>query len=862
MPFQLINVGTRANASDGDPLRTALQKVNDNFRKLANVGPINGTALVITSRTANTDSNLAMTWSASNNTSLISSTSLTNGNIQIAPRGTGRVILPSNAYVSIQGGLNGQFLATRGNGQLYWTYASAAVQAAGGNYQIQYNINTALSANASLTYNPSTGLMTVPAVTATTVTAANYLYPNGTSIVSSYNNQNVANYLPTYSGTLNPTSIQNVNNLTVNTIKGVNLITGASAQFNYILANTALTATSIVTQGIRAAAYYDQNGNLINFGGNGNVTANIGVTQITSGNSQIVVTPSTGQGMVTLTSNYGDANVDARFGVVLPNNTSNVQALYFLGNGALLTGVTINYSNANVANYLTGLTSNVTTTANIAGSYLLGNGAFLTGLNNNYGNANVAAYLLVYTGNVAAGNVTVSGNISAGYVLGNGSQLTGLPTQYANANVAAYLPVYTGNIAAGNVIASGTVFSYRSNVTDTLTVTGTVRTTSIHTDNYYYANGTPFTGGGSNITIQGGNVNQILAGTGVTISPPTGLGTVTVNATYSNANVQGYVPTILDSLVVPVSTSNLISATGGLRTAGNVGAAQANVTGTVSAAYFIGDGSNLTNINYNNANVAAYLPTYTGNITAGNVTITGAVRTGSGLRYSTAQGTANTLQITDGSNLAAATGLTYTSGQLTATGNVTAARFVSDVFVYANGQSILANISGGGGSGASGSNTQIQYNNSGILGSSNNFTYNRSSNTLSVPTISATTVTASGGINGTLVGAHYGAVYASTITANANITGVAASFTGTVTANNFISTGAAPGGGNLNITAVGNLNLRSLNQITANAPVKLASYTTGALPTAAAGAIIYISSTNRPAYYNGSSWRYFDGTAV
>ena len=87
MPFQLINVGTRANASDGDPLRTALQKVNDNFRKLANVGPINGTALVITSRTANTDSNLAMTWSASNNTSLISSTSRTNGNIQIAPRG-------------------------------------------------------------------------------------------------------------------------------------------------------------------------------------------------------------------------------------------------------------------------------------------------------------------------------------------------------------------------------------------------------------------------------------------------------------------------------------------------------------------------------------------------------------------------------------------------------------------------------------------------------------------------------------------------------------------------------------------------------------------------------------------------------
>jgi hypothetical protein len=60
-----------------------------------------------------------------------------------------------------------------------------------------------------------------------------------------------------------------------------------------------------------------------------------------------------------------------------------------------------------------------------------------------------------------------------------------------------------------------------------------------------------------------------------------------------------------------------------------------SVTGNVSANYFIGDGGLLSNISganivngYGNANVAAYLPTYTGNLSGGNISVTGNVNLG------------------------------------------------------------------------------------------------------------------------------------------------------------------------------------------------------------------------------------------
>ncbi len=77
MAQQIIDLGTSANAGDGDNLRSAMDKTNDNFTEVYTAGPVG--------------SNISIT----NNS--ISSTN-TNGNITLATDGTG-VIQVANDIV-------------------------------------------------------------------------------------------------------------------------------------------------------------------------------------------------------------------------------------------------------------------------------------------------------------------------------------------------------------------------------------------------------------------------------------------------------------------------------------------------------------------------------------------------------------------------------------------------------------------------------------------------------------------------------------------------------------------------------------------------------------------------------------------
>ena len=265
-------------------------------------------------------------------------------------------------------------------------------------------------------------------------------------------------------------------------------------------------------------------------------------------------------------------------------NTANTAAA---ANGA---GITVG-SNDDIATILYNSSGNVWTTnvgistaGNVTGGYILGDGSQLTNLPiqpGTYGNANVATYLPTYTG-----------NINGAYILGDGSQLTNLPVQpgtYGNANVAAYLPTYTGNVAAGNILisADGAIVSPNSSLTfdgDGQVVVNSGYVTSTGDLDFYTNSATEY----SEIWLHDAGDIEIR----------------------TNGNTG------------PTWT---FGKTGNLSAPGNI-----SVTGNITGVYMLGNGSQLTNLpiqpgTYNDSNVAAYLPAYTGNISAGNISATGNV---------------------------------------------------------------------------------------------------------------------------------------------------------------------------------------------------------------------------------------------
>jgi hypothetical protein len=72
-------------------------------------------------------------------------------------------------------------------------------------------------------------------------------------------------------------------------------------------------------------------------------------------------------------------------------------------------------------------------------------------------------------------------------------------------------------------------------------------------------------------------------------------------------------------------TYNNVSATGNIRGGNFKTAGEVSAAGNVTGSYILGDGSLLTGIpaSYTDANVAAFLPTYTGNLSVAAINITG-----------------------------------------------------------------------------------------------------------------------------------------------------------------------------------------------------------------------------------------------
>ena len=514
-------------------------------------------------------------------------------------------------------------------------------------------------------------------VTAGAVKTDTYLFANGQPFVSpsSYGNTQVAAYLPTDSTIIGlqsnaATQEGEISSLQSNAASQQTQIDTNTGNISTLFSNAATQATAI--SGLQSNAASQQTQIDTNTSGLATLNANVGAFEtyanthfgtnsysnvnvagylagnISVGNIQAYsgdflygLTTHAGaqttlNGTVIVNGQFQDINGATSLNMTTLGSTFNNNVYigngnvtitpgqgYFIGNGSLLTNLPIQtgtYSNTNVAAYLPTYNGTLTNSSTIVDLYsnaatqasaittLQSNAASqATDINTLFSNAATQATSInSINANVTAANAAIAtkaslsgasftgaiyttANITANagaYFIGDGSLLTNLPaSSYGNTQVAAYLPTYNGNI-------------------------GTLGSTGINRYN-------------------GGNVFVKVGG----YSGPGGIGDqsrIDLVAGNATSTVDGFIAlqartvyvtngTAADSKMVVTMPLNVDFTAGGI-SSGNLNVIGGNVISTLSAGkggYFIGDGSKLTNLpssSYGNANVAAYLPTYSGNI--------------------------------------------------------------------------------------------------------------------------------------------------------------------------------------------------------------------------------------------------------
>lgn len=384
-----------------------------------------------------------------------------------------------------------------------------------------------------------------------------------------------------------------------------------------------------------------------NLGSAGNV-------KITGGSSgQVLTTDGTGNlSWATVTSSSG--------GTVAGSNTQ----IQFNNSGSF--GASANLTFTNTSNTLAVDNITLISTGNLTGGNLV-SASYLTGTLTTQNQPNITSVGTLTNTTIAANaNLTLSGSlsrlsganlISAGYFSGNGALLVTL----TGANVAGQV---------GNALVAGTVYT---NAQPNITSLGTLSSVTI--------SGTTNLGAVSNVTVTGGTSGQFLStdGTGnlswatvssgtstaVNVDNFTGDGsTKTFTLTTSPASVNNVIVNYNGAIIArasysvsgttltfgsaPALGSSLeVTTIAGLSTGptANISFGNVTVSGNVTAAYLIGNGSQLTGLpaGYTNSNVSSYLSTATIS-TTGNLTSNTA--------------TANTLTVSVGANFSSASTVT------------------------------------------------------------------------------------------------------------------------------------------------------------------------------------------------------------
>lgn len=764
--------------------------------------------------------------------------------------------------------------------------------AGGANQQVQFNNTNLLDGDPGFTYNYLSGLVTVTA----NITTGN-LNSNGTLTAS-----RLVSNIPTGTAPLTVASTTRVVNLNVSysNVSDFEVVTAQTTGTFYPVfvngnstANYALGANSNLSFN---AATGNLNTTLLNVTSNANL-GNLGVAGIAIVTGNISGGNISTAGILTATGNLSGGNISTA-GVLSVTGNANVGNL---GTAGLITA-TGNISGGNLTTTgIVAATGNVTAGNVYANSGTIG-ATLLTGTLTTNAQPNITSTgtltSLAVTGNTTSGNVYAnSGTIGASLLTGtlttasqpnvtsvgsltgltiaaNGDiTMSGTGSQLSGANLvsASYLTGTLTTAAQPNITSTGTLTS--------LTVTGSVTggnliTTGNGNIGTLRVTGTSNLGPVSNVTITGGNANQILKTNGsgtLSWTDPTGgyylhtqsiasntwtivhnlnnqyLSVDPIDSTgnsymgrydyptvnYTNANavtltftsaVTGYCAIVGGGFTY--ANGNGTATPAGLDTyvqfndSGTLGGQPSFVfnktTGTVSATIFAGSGANLTNLNASNVSSGTLAQARLANstLTLGNTILTlGATTTT----------VAGLTSVTSTSFTGALTGAATTAGTVTtaAQPNITSTGTLTSLVVSGNitAPNITANtgVFTGNGSGLSAINASNI--SSGTLAQARlanaSLTLGNTSLTLGGTTTTVTGLTSvtSTAFVGALTGAATSATTAGTVTtaAQPNITSL-----GTLTGLTLANAAVISMGSNTNVgTLTGNFVLSSGSKLQA-----------------------------------------------
>jgi hypothetical protein len=458
----------------------------------------------------------------------------------------------------------------------------------------------------------------------------------------------------------------------------------------------------LAATGANQQILYNNSGNV---GGNANLLWD-------NTNSNLTVS-----GNVTVTTNISAGNVYANSGTIRGTNlvgiTGGISGNFVAGNA--------NLGNAARANFF------------------IGNGSLLTGLDaSQISNGNSNIRIPAANGNV---NISVSGNSNVVVVTGNTMNVNGQvqATQFVSnviGNTPPFIVSATGLVSNLNCDALQGYFpSFVANAPTTVVLrdaAGEIRVLTANA-NLVLANfitGTLTTNAQPNITSVGTLSNLTVSGNILANSLRNGNAGFVITGTNANSEIYGgagstpkmivadnkiLLNTILEANFI--YADNVFSNTGGI---------YAN-TGTIKGNIIEGNIANISgNISVNNANITSNInansANFTANVSANYFIGNGALLTGIDTTL-ISNGNANVRTFANANVTISAEG---NANVVTVTGGYLSANAVrTDNLQYANGVSYDLQPTGG-------SNTNIQFNDDGNFDGSNSFTFNKTSNTVSI----------------------------------------------------------------------------------------------------------------------------------